>query len=306
MLKNFFVTALILILLGISVFVGYNTFRSKEKYLDFEGMERRYRVHLPKGYDKNKKYPLVLAFHGIFENPRLFEMVTGLSRKADEEGFVVVYPQGTKGRILSPYTWNADFCCGYAVENNVNDVGFTNSLIDELLADYSIDSTKIYLVGFSNGGMFVHKAASQLADRIAAAAVVSSAVGGMAEEEEEFTFIERMDKPLPILIIHGKEDRTVPFEGGESSYQVMQFTAAYDTVNFWLDNNMCLKHPSSISKTDHFTHEIYDQCNSNSVVSFYAINTDHVWAGGLYEFAKNISKRSIDATDLVWQFFAGH
>jgi polyhydroxybutyrate depolymerase len=290
--------------LVVSVFFGYNTFRSKEKYTDFEGMQRGYRVHLPKNYDENKSYPIVFAFHGIFENPRLFELITGLSRKADKEGFIVVYPQGSKGRVIEPYTWNADFCCGYAAENKVDDVGFTNHLINKIVEDYNVDQSRIFLVGFSNGGMFVHKAALQLSDKVTAFAVVSSAVGGKTEEEENYTYFERTDNPIPALIIHGKEDATVPFDGGSSSYDVVEFTAAYDTVNFWLDNNNCVKHPSSISKTDHYTHEVYDQCGNYTEVNFYAINTNHVWPGGLYQFAKNISGRSVSANDLIWQFFS--
>lgn len=306
MLKNIFVSVLILILLGITVFIGLNTFNSQERTININGLERKYRLHLPKDYDPGNKYALVVAFHGMIENPRLFELITGFSREADKQDFIVAYPYGTKRGLFSPYSWNAVFCCGTAVENNVDDISFTNQLIDYLISSESIDPAQVYLTGFSNGGMFVNYAASQLGDKISAIAVVGSTVGGMNEEDEEFTYYQKSNIPISALIIHGKDDQTIPFNGGNSNYDVMQFAGAYDTLNFWLDNDQCVNRPSEIFRNDNSSQEVYDQCVDSKEVSFYTFNTGHVWPNGLTDYKHYFSRSNLNVTDLIWQFFSHH
>jgi len=60
--------------------------------------ERSYLVHVPKGYDSKKATPVVLALHAALMDGPMMVSLSGMSKKADEEGFVVVYPSGT-GRL---------------------------------------------------------------------------------------------------------------------------------------------------------------------------------------------------------------
>jgi len=76
---------------------------------------------------------LVLVLHGGGGNAANAEKITGFTENAKQEGFIVVYPEGTgrlKGKLL---TWNAGPCCGYAMKHHVNDVGFINFIIDKLV-----------------------------------------------------------------------------------------------------------------------------------------------------------------------------
>src|SRR5436309_1863379 len=66
---------------------------------------RTYHVHVPPKYDAKKPTPVVLALHGAAMNGQMMRWFCGLDRKADKEGFIVVYPDGTgKNGML---TWNA-------------------------------------------------------------------------------------------------------------------------------------------------------------------------------------------------------
>jgi len=56
--------------------------------LNHGGNERSYLLHVPEGYDTSAQPPLVLAFHGRPSTPREMELLSGLSEKADQEGFV--------------------------------------------------------------------------------------------------------------------------------------------------------------------------------------------------------------------------
>ena len=91
--------------------------------LRHDGRTRTYLVHLPASYSKNKTWPVVLVFHGGGGNGEQMAKMTGFSRKADQEGFIAVYPNGTglwQSRFL---TWNSGNCCAWAYENRIDDVG---------------------------------------------------------------------------------------------------------------------------------------------------------------------------------------
>src|ERR1700687_1395450 len=89
---------------------------SATRFLESDGRERSYNVHVPPGYDGERVWPVVLAFHGATSNARLMEVFCGLSDKADQAGFLAVYPNGT-GNLPNVVTWNGGDCCGYAKNN---------------------------------------------------------------------------------------------------------------------------------------------------------------------------------------------
>ena len=128
--------------------------------------------------------PLVVVLHGGGGNAENIEEVTGFSEKADEEGFIVVYPDGSGRLDRYLLTWNAGFCCGYALENNIDDVGFIRALIEYLQEKYAINRNMIYVTGISNGGMMSYRLGAELSDIVAAIAPVAGSIGGQATEED--------------------------------------------------------------------------------------------------------------------------
>ncbi len=92
---------------------------------------------------------------------------------AAAQGIAVAYPDGIGG------SWNAGGCCGQAEADDLDDVGFILALVDELVASYSIDPDRVYLTGFSNGGLLAYRLACE-SDRFAAIAPVGATlVGGV-------------------------------------------------------------------------------------------------------------------------------
>src|SRR5436853_379018 len=89
--------------------------------LEVGGRKRAYLVHVPKSYDGSRPFPVVLAFHGGGSNAEQMARFCGLSDKADQAGFLAVYPGGT-GRLEKVLTFNGGNCCGYAVQQKVDDV----------------------------------------------------------------------------------------------------------------------------------------------------------------------------------------
>ena len=64
--------------------------------LKVDGRDRSYLVHIPKKYDGKTPTPVVLALHGAAMNGPMMAVFCGLNKKADEAGFIVVYPSGAQ------------------------------------------------------------------------------------------------------------------------------------------------------------------------------------------------------------------
>lgn len=104
--------------------------------------ERSYLIHVPKNYDPEKPTPVVLALHGAAMNGSMMVWFTGLNEKADEAGFIVVYPSGTG---IGPFrTWNAGGFNGTWAEGRADDVAFLGKLLDELGQMVTVDSKRVY------------------------------------------------------------------------------------------------------------------------------------------------------------------
>ena len=131
-------------------------------WVEIESGDRRRSalVHLPPQVVEGRPLPLILAFHGGGGNARHQETYTGMDSLSDQVGFIVVYPNGT-GRLGDRLlTWNAGTCCGYASDNQVDDVGFVRALVSDLETRLPIDSQRVYATGFSNGAMMAYRLAA--------------------------------------------------------------------------------------------------------------------------------------------------
>ena len=105
--------------------------------ITFDNIIRYYLLNLPPNYDTAENFALVIALHGGGGEATQMEKDYLLTEKADKEKFAILYPEGVRSDgILGARTWNAGDCCDFAVEKNINDVGFINELITQILKTY--------------------------------------------------------------------------------------------------------------------------------------------------------------------------
>lgn len=270
------------------------------------GRERTYLVHVPPQYDGVTPVPVVLAFHGGASCGEQMVQFCGLSDKADETGFVVIYPDGT-GAQDKVFTWNAGNCCGYALQHEVDDVGFVRALLDDLASVVTIDERRVFATGMSNGGMLAYRLAAELSDRIAAIAPVGGPIG--TEECDP-------QRPVPVLHFHGTDDEFAPYAGGKGRKSVSgtDFYSVEYTIRAWVQANGCPETPlvSSFPVTadDGTTVDraVYGPGRGGSEVVLITIHGGgHTWPGReprLWFLGK--STRNISANDLIWEFFQKH
>jgi polyhydroxybutyrate depolymerase len=226
----------------------------------FDGAYRHYALHFPPQYDGSTPLPLVICLHGGFGSGLQFEEQSTLSEKSDEAGFVAVYPNGT-GYLLAPNLrfWNAGNCCGYAEEQNIDDVGFIEAMIDALVADYAIDATRVYSTGISNGAFMSYRLACELSDKIAAIAPVA---GGMLVDEC------LPSSSVPIIHFQSFLDTSNPYTGGVGDGVGTHDNPPLDSVfTVWANTNLCTNLADTISVSEEYTHVRWNNCEWRTFVA---------------------------------------
>jgi len=267
-----------------------------------DGRERTYLLHLPPTYDGKRPLPLVIVLHGGGGNAQNAARMTGFSAKADKEGFVVVYPNGT-GRLTNRLlTWNSGNCCGYALDHEIDDVKFIGALVDRLIRDRHIDPHRVYATGMSNGGMMAYRLGCELSDKIAAIAPVSGALN-----------LEncQSSSPVSVIVFHGTLDEHVLYNGGAprkgaDRHPRVDKSVAY-AMSFWAMRDGCTPTPQRVENGD-IIRDIYGGGKEGTEVVLYTIKGGgHAWPGGQKGYALGDEPtQSISATDLMWDFFMRH
>jgi polyhydroxybutyrate depolymerase len=274
--------------------------------LTVDGRERSYLLHVPPARGNATRWPVVLALHGATSNGRLMEHFSGLSSKADEAGFLAVYPNGT-GNLPNVLTWNGGGCCGYAVNHAVNDVAFVRALLDDLPQVAPIDAQRIYAAGMSNGAHMVYRLACELGERIAAIAAVA---GALALDDC------RPVHPMPVLHIHGTADEFAPFHGGRGSRSVygVHAQSVEQTIRTWVRINGCPETPTVTALPPHLDdgtriiRHAYGPCAAGAeVVLLIVEGGGHTWPGRPpLPLALGKSTANLDANDAIWEFIQRH
>jgi polyhydroxybutyrate depolymerase len=278
--------------------------RTQEQRLVVGGRDRVYLLHLPPQYGGEARLPLVIMLHPRGDYARQFEVYSGMSAKADREGFVVAYPNGSGDQADPALSWNAGFCCGYPLEHNLDDVGFVEKLLDGLLAGYALDPRKVFVAGWSNGGMLAYRLAAELPGRITAIAVDAASIGGQTKPFIPYYTIPKPRTGLPVLTFHGRADPVVPYVGGLNEAGDSAFTSVEESVAFWVDTNGCRTPPAEeYLDIRGIVRSSYAQCREDAaVVSYMVPDGGHVYFGGLQELTRNLLSRNVYATDIIWDF----
>jgi alpha/beta superfamily hydrolase len=182
------------------------------------------------------------------------------------------------------------------------------------LANYNIDTNKIYICGFSNGGYMTQRFACEQNQRFAAMASLGSIM------DTSLYSSCNPQRPIPMMFVIGTADPFVPFNGGVANGSgglVNQIINADTLVDFWKINNNCIQtnppiNLPDIDLTDNSTVTLFNftNCACNSDVKFYRINGGgHTWPGveiPLYEIIAGETNEDIQASVELWNFFNAH
>ena len=267
---------------------------------------RGYNLHVPPKLEPRPA--LVLNFHGGGGHAIGQQKYARMDAVADREGFLVVYPEGTGPLDGSLLTWNAGGCCGSAVRDNVDDVGFVRKLLVDLSLRQAYDPARVYATGFSNGAMMSYRLAAELSERIAAIAPVAGAIA-----------VERYPtaRPVPVMHIHSVDDPRALYSGGlgppfpMTNARVMHLAAEAGLAD-WAQANGCTGAMAQGERKDWQGHTAtlfaYPGCRAE-VLLWKLTGAGHVWPGGDPDYFPKLlgpGTAVIDANEEMWRFFSRH
>lgn len=278
--------------------------------LEHDGRERLALVRLPKMATQKKgqstpRLPLVVFLHGAGGSARQAMLQTGLARLAERAGFIAVFPEGLGGPPGQDnnggQTWNAWNCCGYARDQQSDDVGYLAALIARLKADHPVDPRRIHLAGFSNGAMLASRFALERPGVVAAIASVAGYLPCDAPTPKE---------PLPVLVVHGNHDRMARFGPTEAHPRTGRFCEDFPAkaqVDFWVRGLGLKAKPQQVQdgKKSRVRVERYGKGGRAQVEFVIVKGGGHAWPGGARERYRycDLPTPDPDATALVWDFF---
>ena len=309
---------IILIYLAVLLFLFNGSLFSESNFLPFTGekklthqeLERSYFLHVPEDLQENA--PLVVVIHGYTGTAEGIMKYSRMNDLADENGFVVVYPQGTVDSGENTF-----FNVGYSfnASSKVDDVAYIRALVIHLQTTYQTSTKKTFATGMSNGGDMSYLLACTSSDLFRAVAPVA---GVMMKETLESCNPQRS---IPIFEIHGTEDKISVFEGDMEDRD--GWGAYYDlpsTIAFWVTENK-LNHKESIQLPDKDQGDgsviIFDRYFSEDIANevwFYKVQGGtHTWPGWetdirwwknpLIWYYLRTGNNDIDTAQEVWSFF---
>lgn len=228
------------------------------------GGERPADVVVPATYDGITPMPLLFLLHGYSANAELQDLYFRLSLRAEEDGFMLVLPNGTLDETGTTF-WNAF----PSSSETVDDVGYLMGLLDEMEETWRVDSGKVYFLGHSNGGYMSYRLACEHADRITG--ILNFA--GLSPYWSESQC--KPSEPVSILHVHGNIDERVPYES------VNGYPGAEEVTALWVERNGCEAEASTVGQSLDLVDSIEGDetsvrdwtsgCSDESQVSFWTI-----------------------------------
>lgn len=292
-------------------------------HLEVDGLKREFVVYRPEDLGENEEVPVVFMFHGSGgSGPKMYQE-TGWKDKADEEGFMVVYPTGLKYHVyseekviqgevrsdVSQYQtkWNSYELPGlldgdYPDQTVADDVKFTQELVTFIEDNYAVDEERYYVTGFSNGGQFAVRLAVEMSDVFAAFAPTSAGVvhdqilAAIDDSGESVT-------PRPIIQLIGANDAKLVHGAGVEEFATDE-TAAEDgnaVKDTYISNFLALEGLAdeytyeNVFNAAHFT---YDQSLTGADNEYQIVVVDNM--GHIYPDDDTFR---FDVTDIYWPFF---
>jgi polyhydroxybutyrate depolymerase len=266
---------------------------SKRYTMSMGGYDREYLVYAPSACNEAKACPLIVALHPGASTASNMEKITRFDQLADANGFIVAYPNGI-GR-----GWNAGTCCGEPMKKNVDDIAFIRAVVGEIQSRYKIDASRMYVTGFSNGGFMTHYIACKAPDLFAAYASVE---GTLMTDPGAC----RGTKPTPFLVIHGRSDPRVFYNGGTFDGTFRMSVA--DQVAMLAGRNHCSNEETVTRSNSPVVCKTRSGCGDNEVSYCALEGVGHQWAGGptylTFMLGKNTDR--FRASDEIWSFFHRH
>jgi polyhydroxybutyrate depolymerase len=259
------------------------------------GLARTFRVYRSAALPTGVPVALVVMLHGGFGSAEQAETSYGWDAMAEARHFLVAYPDGVNK------AWNVGGgCCGTPGNRGIDDVGFVTAVVSTLSGQLPVDAKRVYATGISNGGM--------LAYRLACDTRVFAAIG-----PDSTTLLGPCDAPAPtsVIHIHGTADHNIPYDRSPGNgFAAIDGPAVPDLVAMWRTVAGC--GPPTQTTAGPVTTSLAP-CPQGRAIELITIDgAGHQWPGSVPKpvveklLGLDPPSTALNATDVMWQFFATH
>jgi polyhydroxybutyrate depolymerase len=261
------------------------------------GLARTYIIYLPPSLDPKTPVPFVFVHHGYTMTGQEMIPITQYKALADAQGIGVAFPDGEGGSDLLAPPWNVgtDVCpstLGVAPSATGNDFAFLDAMQADVSNDQCLDTTHLFVTGFSMGGYFAHEVGC---DKPNIRAVAPHSGG-----THDLSSCTNGHKP--IIIFHGDSDPVVPY-GCDVPGTTDTPPGFTPSATEWAVKNGCGSTTSSVA-VDNGTCYYYAGCPSDGQVAYCVFDgMHHCWAGGGSDGGIYSCPDYQSATLLEWDFW---
>ncbi len=262
---------------------------------EHDGLSRQYRIHIPP--QVSPSMPLVLVLHGYGGNNNDMLNNYGWTQLANEEGFVVAFPNGTRDQNNQRF-WDVGYDFHQGID--IDDDGFLRELALHLQNEHDLDPDRTFVTGFSNGAEMCFQLACRESETFMATAPI---IGMMLD-----TLFTNCSPTVvrPMLSMNGTADSVTWFggdmtnAGGWGAYRPIP-----ETMEFWAElmesNSITSTQLPDFDPSDGSTVrlDVYNSFFNTLELNYYLIQ------GGGHDWPGRSGNMDIDATYEIWQFFSG-
>ncbi len=255
--------------------------------LEHSGINIGYRIHIPPSYQGKKPLPIVFVLQPYIKESIDMEIYTGMTELADQEGFVVVYPE------RGPGGWNWKPNSG-----SFDHVGFIKRMLEKIQSEIKLNNSQVFAVGFMDGGNMAYSLASAMPDKIAAIGVVLGETYGEQKYKQIFS-IPKPIFPISMVIFQTKKD--------SKGYPDVFEKHFFNPIPSWVLSDGFPKNPKKIVKQNgKIIKQIWNNAQKNMEVDLYTITSGNQdWPGAKFShFGEPVNE--ISATSVIWEFFKKH
>ena len=281
------------------------------------GGSLQYQLYVPKTYKRGTAVPLVVALHGCTQTADVFRQQTRWDQVAEKQGFIVVFPQqSSRANQLSCWNFFRD------TQRGSGEPATIAGLAQYIGREYSINSRRIYVAGFSAGGAMASVMAATYPDVFAAVGVGSGCEYGATAACAGFKGIDPQvagqnayqamggkGHVMPFVVFQGDADTTVP--PVNATQVVQQWLLTDDMADDGAANGSI---PRSAASTGSgtapggksYTMTSWVNGHGGSLGQLFVVHgMKHAWSGGCGCEAYT-DPAGPDETSRMWAFFAVH
>ena len=228
-------------------------------------LARPYTTVSPQNIRPDEQLPVVIALHGLGGDANAMLNATDWRGAVERDRFIAVFPQGVAN------SWNMGPCCPPANLLQIDDFAYLDAVVTQVTTPPEVDAERLYLTGFSNGGIMSYAVVCARPGVYAALAPMSgSNVSGCAPTQ-----------PISLLHQHGDPDTTVPFDGSLSFSQLLSaadFPPVPQSVAAWAAADRCPSTPTTSTDGNGIDKTEWSPCGDDTRVELVRLpGVGHAW-----------------------------